>query len=770
MADPIQIVLQAVGVQQLQSTFRSVEQSIIAMERNILAASERGTRTRTSLVQREGADKEKAFAKVAKEAEKWERERVRSAEKTAKDVATVADKSGREQVRAFEKAEREKQAAADKTAAYLQGVRNRSAAMAGAAIMREADREIREAKRVYDARVQFARSMGGNITGSISGAMHGIVGAGRGIMAGALNVGGGFSVADSVQREVALRGTAATISASSMPGANGKKMTSTALLASARGTANAYGMNPEEVLKGIGNFKDLTGDLGRGVALAPQIAKLATAMGADTGDLMTNAGNIAMSSPKMSNDDIMRLVRVQTKQGMEGAVEVKDLAKYGGRLTAGASLFGGDRATNIATLGAFSQVARQHGGAASPAEATLAAQRFATDVAKHHKGIEATGIKVSDGKGNLRAADEIMKDMLKKSGGDVLKFGQFGLGERGNKVLTGFADIYKQGGGGKAGEAAVNKELAKYTSGISDADIDQAAKERLAEADKQVTTAMNQLRDAVGKELLPEFVKLIGILQQNTPQIAAALKHVVRFAEWFANNPMKGLGAIVLAKITTDLGKAAIGEGVKQVLMRLIAGAGGGASPVPGAAGGAAGTVLKAIGGGGAAAGGAVVAGAIGQGALIGKFGLETGGAILGGQEQGQNIAAMLASADPSKRTEGEKLLATARAKAGGAGAAGAAGGERIVTALTTLANPLGAGVNAGVGAAVSAAGGKSNGDRSLETIEARETVRTVELVKALNANTTATTANTAHASASPAGTPASANSPTTTLPLSARP
>jgi hypothetical protein len=776
MADPIVIQLQARGVQELQATFRSVEQTIIGFERNVATAGERGARTRVQVAQREGSDRDKAYAKLFDEAEKRERKGVAATEKAAKEKAKAAERGEAEQVRAVEKAEQEKQRAIDKTARWRQRVQDQSAAMAGASAVREVDKRIAEEKRLYDARVRFARNVGGMITGSIGGAMQGIVGAGRGLVSGALQVGGGFSIADSVSREMKLTGQAATLAASSQADSDGKKWKTAEILRSARGTANALSMDPEEVMKGIGKYKDLTGNLGDAIRLSPQMAKLATALGADTGELMENAGNAANAGLK--GDDIMRMARVQTMQGMQGAVELKDMAKYGARLTAGAGLYGGDRATNIATMGAFAQIARQHGGASSAAEATLAAQRFTTDVQKHSKHLESQGIKVGDGHGGLRDGREIIKDMLVKSGGDVTKFGQFGLGERGVRVLTGASDIYRQASGGTrqqgesdasfkarsaAGMAAVDAELGKYTKGVSDKDIDAAAKERLGEADKQVTKAMNELRDAVGTQLLPEFIKLVPVLTELMPTIRKVLTEVTKFANWFAANPIKGIGAVVLAKVVADLGQAAIGEGVKQVLMRLIAGA------APGGAGSAAGSagLLGKVGAGSAAAGGAVVAGGLVQAGLLYKLGSDTGGAVMSGKEQGENIAAMLKSADPSKRAEGQKLLDAAK-KDAGIGAKTGAVLERGGKFGAALINPVGALVAAGVESGIgSVTGGKTGAERSLKAIEANEIVNTVELRKQI---ATAVVGGVADGMASKAGTPASANSPSTTQPLSARP
>lgn len=771
MADPIVIQLVAKGVAEMQATFRTLEQTITGFERNASRASESGSRARITTTQREGSDRDKAYAKLSRETEKWERQAVAATERAAKEKTKAGERSAADQVRAVEKAEQDKQKAVEKSAAFMARIRERSATMAGQYAAQQAEKEIAESKRAYEARKNFARNMGGMITGSVSGAMHSVVGAGRGLVAGALQVGGGFSIADSVSREMKLTGIAGNIAASGNADPSGKKWKTGEILKAARGNANALSMDPEEMLGGIEAFKKLTGDTGRGIALSSEMGKLSVATGTNMKDMMSNAGNIALSDPNMSNKDVMNLAMVQTKQGMTGAVEMSDLAKYGGRLTAGASLFGGDRSKNIAMMGAFAQLSRAEGGAASAAEASLAAQRFATDVQKHSGGLKKLGIDVSDGKGGLRAADDIVKDMVNKTGGDVTKFGQFHLGERGVKVLTAVSNEYRAASGGTRqkgesdaswagrqakGEKAVNAALGKFTEGLSQNEVDASLKERLGDADKEVAKAMNELRDAVGIQLLPEFMKLVPVLTQLMPHIQRVLVELTKFANWFAANPIKGIGAVVLAKVTADLGKAAIGEGVKQVLIRLLAGAAPGGGGVPGAGG---------VPGGAAGVG---VAGAmVAQGAALHKIGTETLDASQSGKAEGKEIAAMLASSDPKARAEGQRRYGEAKKKTG-ALASTATGAERGASVLGILVNPVAAAVHYGTEEGLSAAGlKKKDSAQSLEQIKATEIVNTVELRKQI---ATAVVGGVADGMASKAGTPASANAPSTTLPLSARP
>jgi hypothetical protein len=90
-----------------------------------------------------------------------------------------------------------------------------------------------------------------------------------------------------------------------------------------------------------------------------------------------------------------------------------------------------------------------------------------------------------------------------------------GLGERGVRVLTGVADIYREAGGGDKGEKAVKQEFAKYTTGVSADEIEAANRRVLSE--QQAEIEMRKLTLEVGQGLLPEIRKLIGPIRDLAP-------------------------------------------------------------------------------------------------------------------------------------------------------------------------------------------------------------------------------------------------------------
>ncbi len=295
-----------------------------------------------------------------------------------------------------------------------------------------------------------------------------------------------------------------------------------------------------------------------------------------------------------------------------------------------------DRTKGIATTSAMAQMARQFGGASSPAEAALAAQRFGSDVTKHADDLEGMGIKVRDGKGTLLDPQTIIKQMLEKTGGDVTKLSGMGMGERGVRVLGGAASIYRDAGGGAKGQKKVDEYFSKMVDAIAtDAQIDTAANARLQEVDKQLTIEMNKLKDAVGTQLVPALVPLVQVLHNAIPYVTDLLKSFVSFAGWVEANPLKGafliLGASITKEITGSIVSAGIGEVIKKLLM-----SGGGS--VPGAASGIPGKLGKGL----AVVGAGLVAGELTKEWVDQGFGEESKktGNVIGHQTEANNLAA----------------------------------------------------------------------------------------------------------------------------------
>lgn len=601
---PVVLALKVNGAPQVQQSFKTILDIVQRFEKGDLAAFEAALQARKR--------KRKAAANEEKGERKQDGEEAVRTTKRTNDQITRTEEAGakdRERIRDNEQRSAER-AAQRKIQAMLRVDRDVKRIQDRARRDTERDERQRErdAKRWVDRRdrenKKKADRLGNVILGAGSHAGSTLVRGAMGFARDVLNVGGGFTIADSVQREVSLRGQAASMAASASL-AGGRPISGAEILERTRAVANEHGFDPTEIMEGVGKLKDLTGNLEQALSLAPKIAQLANATGGNVAEFGENLGNILASSPNMSTDDALKLLRVQAAQGAVAGVEVKDMAKYGSRLTAGASYYGGDRSQNIAATSAMAQLARQHGSASSPAEAALAAQRFGSDVVKHATALEAKGIKVRDGKGTLIDPTKIIAQMLDKTKGDVTKLAKLDVGDRGGKVLEGAAALYRDAGGGAKGKEAVQSYFDSLTKAVAtDKEIEAAESKRLAEVDKQLEMSMNQLRDAVGTQLVPELIKLVPVIRDAVPGVRSLLEAFVRLANWASENPLKaafaaagvsvmGLGARISAEITKEIATAKLGE-----LMRRLLDGGGEASSSFGKVGGAVGKAALVVGAG----------------------------------------------------------------------------------------------------------------------------------------------------------------------------
>lgn len=537
------------------------------------------TQQKARVAGRSASDAERAIAREEKAAERAAKAKIREADKAAKEAVRIEARKAKEVERILQRQRREEKRLVDWS------INEERRAAAERANIRAKETKSRENRvdKVTSSSIRGLRRAG-NL--------------GMDVVRGVMEVGGGFSAADSVRRQVEAKGIAAQIVAGTST-ENKAGLTTEGLLRTADVVGKESVLDRSQVLSGIGAFKDITGDTKRGMAISGSMGKLANATGADFSELMANAGEIAAKNKSMSNDDVIKLTRVQAAQGQAGAVELKDFAKFGSRTVAAASLFGGDKAGNIASASAMAQLARQHGSASSAAEATLSSLRLATDFAKKGDVLkEKFGVNVSDGKGQLRSQQGILTDIVKATKGDVVKLANSGIGERGNRVLQGAAAIYRDNGGGVKGEAALKAFFETMTKGLSDAEIEAAAKQRLSEVDKQLEQAMNDLRQSVGDALIPELQKLIPALREATPHIVNLMTKFAELAAWASRNPFGALAGAIIASITGEIAKAGIADLIKRLLMGGGGGGGapGGMPPMPGVAGPAA--IVGALGAG----------------------------------------------------------------------------------------------------------------------------------------------------------------------------
>ncbi len=539
-------------------------QQKIDAARDASTARDRKSADKAAAAKQRSAEKE-ATAKIAamKVAD-------REAKRAQEEGLRVAERTENARVRAAEKAEREK---------------NRDAAR----WLRRREAEERDATR---RRHDFARSVVGGVGSSLRAAGGMAVGGARMLT----QLGGGFSIADAVQDRMKAQGLAADIANSGYQpngdkAANRVKVSSSSLLDKATVAGTPYGFSQTETLTGLSKFTSKTGDLDTGTKLLPQLAQMARATGSSFDDLADAAGDVFNSDTKQSAEDVLAMMRIISAQGKLGAVEIKDLASQMAKLGAAAGQFGkpGETAEMLAQFGAMAQVTRAKGGAASATQAATAVGSFTNTFSKGARldAFENMGVKVRDDKGNLFSPQKIITDSLQaassESHGGMAKFdrnmGGMFMDVQARRVTKGFEKIYKDAGGGKAGVDAVNAEFARMKASQTQAEIQQAAADRMAEADMQFTKAVLELKEATSKELIPAFTRIVPDLVRLTPMFGQLAREGGKLMQQFTNlaasNPLGGLGVLLGLAITKEVGAAGLGKIFEMALASKLGGQAG---------------------------------------------------------------------------------------------------------------------------------------------------------------------------------------------------
>lgn len=542
----------------------------------------------------EGAEKVKAILQdilaKAKEVEAGLSKTVKSeGEKRARERRKQTDDSTREEARKSREQEKEakkREQTQEREFAKLARQADRWRKEEEAAQKRHNAKTEAEAKRNAEARRKAIQGIGSRIGGDL-GKIGGVVGAVGG-MVGAL--GGGFAVSDAVSQQVKAEALAKEIQINS-----GGEVKKGEVLATAHSVAKDQGFSTDDVLKGQKEFIGLAGDYKMGMSIAKEVAELANATGTTNEDLMKSAANIFNGDKSMKKDQLLELLRNSSAQGRVGAVDTDSLTAYQARIAAAAGSFGEqkDYAKNFSYMSSLAQVARQRGGASSTAEATETVASLYDDVKKHAGKFKGMGIDVQDKYGNMKNPEDIVKNLLVKTGGDPIKLNKL-LGEQSSKAIAGFMKDFRTAReealkAGKtevearqAGLDAYKKSLAEYGSAtLSAVQATEESNQRKEELDKRAAMALENLRIQVGEKLVPKLTELMPTIEKLIPKFVDLLGSLIKLSAWVADNPFKsafiGLGAIVAKAIVQEIVVAKLGEMLTDKLSALGSNAGGSA-------------------------------------------------------------------------------------------------------------------------------------------------------------------------------------------------
>jgi len=375
----------------------------------------------------------------------------------------------------------------------------------------------------------------------------------------------------------------------------GKRIDPKSLIRLGRDVGQQAAFDPSKVLEGLQSFVGKTGDLATGQAALPGLAKLARATGTTLEDMVGAAGEAskalgdvgpgkAFETAAEKGRALVDVLRLQAGQGKVGAAELKDMARYGGRLAAASQAFGGDSARNLGDMGALAQLSIARGGAASAAEAATSVAGFANTLKTpaRVKEFKAHGVDVYNKEGGFKSVRDILKDSsaaaVERGGAEApIEFKKMFANVKGaqsadpafqaySKAFRANIEVTKdKTKADMAGKKAIDELFDTFGKAISADEENDSFKASMKTSAAQVQLFNNKLGEIGGEiaeKVLPELAKA-------GPTIIKVVEAFAKMISFAAENP----GTAIVAAVTASIGKAAIGAAVSGAVGKLVEGA-----------------------------------------------------------------------------------------------------------------------------------------------------------------------------------------------------
>jgi len=449
---------------------------------------------------------------------------------------------------------------------------------------RNADKETRAAQASAKREIASRRRFSDGAFGKVSGSVRGTLGAVGRFGGAAMGLAGGFAATNAVSERI--RDTKMASRLANQAGQPGLKKE---LLTEARGVR---GLTSEQVLSGQSAFMAKTGDIGTAREIKGSMAELSLVTGADFTDLMTTAGqafnvlNKTISDPTRRLAELNSVMAALAQQGAIGAIEMSDLARDFGKLGAATSKFEGGSPDLLRSMGALAQIAVQHGGADTSADASTAAARMANDMVVNRNRFDAIlgpdSLRSKTNKTKLRRPEEIMMDVIGATGGDIMKTtGLFG--QESGKIFSGMSAVYSAAEGKKkgSGREAMEAEYKRYSGAtLTPEAIKAGANSRLEDPDLLLQETVKKFNAAVADQLLPVLMQLLPEFTKLLPHVGQAAKRFAQLASAFAQDPIGGLTKLIAAKLAFDVAASSAASAGQKLAASLTSASGsiGGAS------------------------------------------------------------------------------------------------------------------------------------------------------------------------------------------------
>lgn len=579
----IKVPVSATADRSLSAVFEPLVESSRRARARIKSDAERAAAEEAKAAQKAAAAASKAFAQIEAASAKAAAKEIADADRAAQAKVRAEQRAFDVRIRMAERAQREAKRTAD--------AEERE-------IMRTArSAENRERNALAIARRDDARKTGDRRMAVATGAYQTFTGIAGAAMGGAGSIARGAGVDLSIERGVAkavdLEKKATDLSASAFikgaTGAQGIRVEPGEIEKTARAVGDLAAYDPGKVIEGLQKFVGKTGDLATGNAALANMARLARATGSELEDVVDAAGDVsanlgdAIPAGAEKAKVVGRIMQMIAGQGKIGAVEMKDLAVQMAKLAASATSFEGDRAGVMGQMGAFAQMSRAMGGAASATQAATSVAALVNTFktpARMEAFKEATGKTVyNEQTGMLRDPKTLLIEALEATKGDPAAFKKIFANVQGARAVEGFATVFREARGkalesGKAPEEATKVGLEAVTAKFAEFEKAAVSNEQIAEdfgrAMKTTGARAQVFQNQLDKAVADMASTVLPQLAKAAPDLLQLVSFGGKLAAVAAENP----GAAVTAAIVGSIAKAAIGNAIGEALKAQVLKAG----------------------------------------------------------------------------------------------------------------------------------------------------------------------------------------------------